>query len=407
MQLRIEIPPKLGAVFEPKRGDVRYRCAYGGRGSGKSYSFALMAAVWGYAEPLRILATREFQNSIKESFYAEAKAAIEAHEFLSSHYVVGESFIRGRNGTEFIFRGLRHNIAAIKSTAQIDLCIVEEAETVPESSWLNLLPTVRAPKSEIWVIWNPERKGSPVDKRFRGVADSDIITAALNYCDNPWLPEVLEKERVRDRATLSPEVYAWVWEGEYLENSEAQVFAGRWRVAEFEPDPTSWDGPYHGLDFGFAQDPTASVRCWIHGDVLYIDAEAVQVGLELDATADYLAQRIDSIRSHPLRADCARPESISYLKRHGLPRIAPVAKWSGSVEDGINRMRAFRGIVVAPNCKHTISEMKLYSYKKDRLTGDVLPTLVDANNHCIDALRYALAPIIKQRGVDYGRLNVQ
>src|SRR5690625_459581 len=163
----IAIPRKLRKVLAPPMdGTYRYRCAYGGRGSGKSYSFALMAALRGYERPMRILCTREFQISIRESFYAEIKRTIQSHKFLETFYDVGESFIRGANGTEFIFRGLRHNISSIKSMAAVDLCIVEEAEEVPERSWIDLIPTIRAPKSEIWVVWNPREDGSPVDRRF-------------------------------------------------------------------------------------------------------------------------------------------------------------------------------------------------------------------------------------------------
>src|SRR6056297_3152209 len=114
-----------------------------------------MAAVWGYAEPLRILCTREFQASIKESFHAELKATIHSIPWLTANYDVGADYLRGKNGTEFIFRGLRRSMQSIKSMAQIDLCIVEEAEDVPEHSWRDLIPTVRADRSEIWCIWNP------------------------------------------------------------------------------------------------------------------------------------------------------------------------------------------------------------------------------------------------------------
>lgn len=205
---QIALPRKLIPVFAPPRGAVRYRGGYGGRGSGKSYSFAKMAATWGYAEKLRILCTREFQSSIKESFHAELKNAIESEGFLANHYEVGVDFLRGKNNTEFIFKGLRNNIQSIKSLAQIDLCIVEEAEDIPENSWLQLEPTIRAPKSEIWAIWNPRKMDSPVDKRFRKMVDNSMIIAELNYRDNPKFPEVLEQQRKRDENNLSPETYS-------------------------------------------------------------------------------------------------------------------------------------------------------------------------------------------------------
>lgn len=398
---QLRLPRKLLPVFGPARGEVQYRGARGGRGSGKSFNFAKMAAVWGYAEPLRILCTREFQASIKESFHAELKAAIASEPWLEAHYDVGVDYLKGSNGTEFIFRGLRQSVNTIKSLAKIDLTIVEEAEDIPEVSWLALEATVfRQPKSELWAIWNPRLDGSPVDKRFVKNPPANARIAEVNWNDNPWFPTGLDTLRRREQERLDPNTYAHVWEGAYLVNSASQVFAGKYRVAEFEPGE-DWDGPYQGGDFGFSQDPTAVVRVWVHGDTLYVEHEAGKVGLELDDTAGFIAQRIERFADYATRWDSARPESISHLKRHGLPRSEAVEKWKGSVEDGVAFLRSFREIVVHPRCTGTIKEMRLYSYKVDRLTGDVLPVIVDANNHYIDAIRYALGPMVKLRGYDW------
>lgn len=394
----IRLPPKLVPVFSKPRGAVQYRGAHGGRGSAKSRSFAKMAAVWGYAEPLRILATREFQASIKESFHAELKAAIASEPWLEAHYDVGVDYLRGRNGTEFIFRGLRHSINTIRSLADIDLTIVEEAEDVPEVSWLALEATVlRKPRSEIWPVWNPRLDGSPVDERFRKHKPDSAVIVEMNWQDNPFFPVGLDELRRRDRERLDPNTYAHVWEGAYLSNSDAQVLGGKWRVGEFTPG-ADWDGPYQGGDFGFAQDPTAVVRVWVHGDVLYVEREAGKSQLELDDTAAFVAQRIDRFADYVTRWDNARPESISHLRRHGLPRSEPVDKWKGSVEDGVAFLRSFREIVIHPRCTEAAKEARLWSYKVDRLTGDVLPDMVDANNHYWDAIRYALGPMIKRGG---------
>lgn len=393
---RIELPPKLVPVFAQPRGAVQYRGAHGGRGSAKSLTFAKMAAIFGYAEPLRILATREFQASIKESFHAELKAAIASEPWLEAHYEVGVDYLRGRNGTEFIFRGLRHSVNTIKSLAKIDLTIVEEAEDVPEVSWLALEATVlRQPRSELWPIWNPRTEGSPVDLRFRKSPPANARVAEINWRDNPWFPKGLDELRQRDQSRLDPNTYAHIWDGAYLANSDAQVFAGKWRVEEFEPGP-GWDGPYQGGDFGFSQDPTAAVRCWIDGDRLLVSHEAGKIGLELDHTADFVTKRIPDFERHPTRWDNARPESISFLKRNGLPRSEAVDKWKGSVEDGVQFLRSFREIVVHPRCVETAKEMRLYSYKIDRLTGDIRAEIVDAWNHYIDALRYAVTPMIRR-----------
>jgi phage terminase large subunit len=402
----VELPPKLVPLFAQPRGALRYRCAKGGRGSGKSFSFALMAAIWGYAEPLRILATRELQISIKESFHAEVKNAIESLPWLAAHYEVGESYVRGRNGTEFLFRGLRHNISAIKSMAQIDLCIVEEAEDVPEASWRDLLPTIRTPRSEVWCVWNPRLDGSPVDQRFVKAPPPDALVVDMNYHDNPWFPAVLDAQRLHDQRTLDPATYAHIWEGAYLQNSDAQVLAGKVSVQEFVPGE-GWDGPYHGMDYGFAQDPTTAVKCWVHQRKVYVEYEAGKIGLEIDQTADFIKRGIPGIENYTIRADSARPESTSYLHRHGLPRIESVHKWPNSVEDGVAHLRSYDQIIIHPRCKETIRETRLYSYKVDRLSGDILPEIVDSNNHYMDSLRYALSPLIRRRDAGGAGIKVQ
>lgn len=393
LTLQIELPPKLIPLFSVPRGDLRYRAAYGGRGSGKSYTFAQMAAVFGAMEPLRILCGREYMASIKESFHAELKNAISSNEWLASCYDVGIDYIRGRagttaQGTEFIFRGLRNNISSVKSLAQIDICIIEEAEDVPERSWVDLEPTIRAHKSEIWVIWNPKNRESPVNQRLRVNPPPRCEVVEMNHSDNPWFPEVLDEKRQDDMRRMSPEMYAHIWEGAYLDSSEVHVFGGKYRIAEFAVDP-AWGDPYQGLDFGFSQDPTAGVKCYIGADRLYIEYEAGDVGLELDQTTDYLCKRIPNFDKHMIEADSARPESISYLKRHGLPKIQGVAKGKGSVEDGITFMQTFAEIVIHPRCKETIKEFGAYSYKVDR-SGRITTQIVDAHNHYIDAIRYAI-----------------
>ena len=377
----------------------------GGRGSGKSFTAAKMAAVWGAVVPLRVLCTREYQNTIKESFHAELKNAIASDPWLSSVYDVGIDYLRHRtNGTEFIFKGLRHNIDGVKSMAQIDLVIVEEAETVPSRSWQDLLPTIREEASEVWVIYNPKSRDSWVARTF----DTDGLpprshVVDINYNDNPWFPEVLEEQRQHDREVMDPALYRHVWEGEYYEQSDAQIFAGKYQAKEFEPS-TGWDGPYFAIDFGFSQDETAAVKCWVNDENLYVEHELYEKRLELDDTARSMIDSLPGVADHVVRGDNARPESISYLKRHGIPKIVSCQKGKGSVEDGIEFIKSFRKVVIHPRCRNTIREFDLYSYKIDRHSGDILPVIVDSNNHAIDAIRYALEPIMKAKRAPIGML---
>lgn len=224
---QIELPPKLIPVF---LGEARYRGAYGGRGSGKSRSFAKMAAVRGYqlskeGKSGYIVCGREFMNSLDESSLAEVKAAIEGEPWLAEHYEVGEKFVRTKDKRiSFAFIGLRHNLDSIKSKARIHILWVDEAEPVSEIAWVKLVPTVREHNSEIWVTWNPERKDSATHKRFRDKPPSSAKIVELNYTDNPWFPAVLEAERLDDMMKR-PEQYAHVWEGDFRTVIEGAYYA--------------------------------------------------------------------------------------------------------------------------------------------------------------------------------------
>lgn len=391
-------------VFSKLRGSVSYRALYGGRGSGKSYSAALVAAVWGYVEKLRVLCVRQFQNSIAQSFYAELKAAIEAHWWLAEHYELQRDRIIGNNGTEFMFKGLHSNPTAIKSLAKIDLTIIEEAEDIPEESWLQLEATVlRQPKSEIWALWNRRKKGSPVDTRFLTFPPKDSVVKEINYTDNPFFPEGLRKLCERQREILDYATWAHVWLGSYLENSAAQIFNGRFEQKDFTPKP-DWKGPFQGGDWGYSQDPVAMLRCWIHEEDLYIEYEAGGVGIELDDIPKTAAQ-IPDFHKYDTYWDSAQPAMISHVKAKGLPRSKGVDKKKGSVADGIQFIRSFRRVYIHPRCKETLGEFLAYSWKVDRLTGHITDIPVDAFNHYCDSLRYALSGVMKHKGINWAAVS--
>lgn len=407
----IQLPPKLIPVFS---GAARYRGAKGGRGSAKTRSFALMTAVRAYMFAQAgasgvILCGREYMNSLEDSSMEEVKQAIRSVPWLDAYFDIGEKFIRTRNRrVSYTFAGLRHNLDSIKSKARILIAWIDEAENVSEIAYQKLLPTVRENDSEVWLTWNPELDGSPTDLRFVKSPPPNSKLIELNYTDNPWFPDVLEQERRNDRERLDDQTYAWIWDGAYRENSEAQILAGKYRVAEFDP-AAGWDGPYFGLDWGFSQDPTAGVKLWVHDHRLWVEYEAGKIGLENDDIADFMIARLPGIEQHVTRADSARPETISHVKSKGrdghranLPRLQGVEKWKGSVEDGIAHLRSYKEIVIHPRCVQTLREARLYSYKVDRLTGDVLTDIVDANNHYMDATRYALQPMIKRKRGFFG-----
>lgn len=302
----IQLPPKLLPVFlTPNK---RVRGAYGGRGSGKTRSFAKMAAVQGArfaGEGKRgiIVCAREFMNSLADSSFSEVREAIEGDVWLSSVYDIGKEYIRTRDGrVEFVFVGLRHNISSLKSKALILLLWVDEAERVSEEAWMIAFPTVRYEDidytAEIWVTWNPERKGSATDKRFRNSADEDFIVVEINWRDNPWFPTVLEKDRQRDLRER-PDQYEHIWEGGYATAAIGAYYAASLLLAKQEKriirlsrDPLMTIYSHHDIGGRGAKADAYSIWIsqWVAREIRVIDHYSA-VGQPISAHIDWMRRR--------------------------------------------------------------------------------------------------------------------
>jgi phage terminase large subunit len=388
MGINVDLPEKMiPALF----GKHRYKVFRGGRGSGKSWSVARALVALGRSKKLRILCAREVQRSIQDSSYKLLKDQIEMLG-LGGDYEVLKNEIRGKNGTEFIFRGLGNLTAeSIKSFEGIDIAWVEEAHTVSDRSWELLIPTVRKGGSEIWVTYNPESPEDPVDRRFVVQPPPDSAIVNINWYDNPWFPEVLrgEKDYLYQVDTATAE---HIWGGAYRKASDAQILRGRYSIHEFVPEPF-WDGPYHGIDFGFAQDQGTMIRCWIHEGDLWLEYEAAGLGVDNDDLPD-LWDTIPNARNYVARADCARPETISHVRRLGYNRVVACKKWKGCEQDGIDHLRSYKQIHIHPRCKLACEEAKNWCWKKDRQTGDILNVTTGKFDNTWAAIRYALEPII-------------
>lgn len=383
----VQIPDAFRFLWETTADDglpVRYRAVHGGRGSAKSHSFAQALILKAAERPLRVLCAREVQKSIRDSVKRLLDDKIEASG-LRGMYESTDTEIRGANGSLFIFAGLRTNPDAVKSTEGLDIAAVFEASRVSQRSWDLLVPTVRKPGSEIWAEWNPENETDPVDAKFRGEngPPPGSIVRQVNWDRNPFFPEVLRAEMEYDRRR-DPDKWGHVWQGGYVRNAESRVFKN-WRIEEFDVDP-AWT-LRQGADWGFSVDPSVLVQCAIVGRTLYVSHEAYRVGCEVDFLPE-LFRTVPEAERWPTTADSSRPETISYMQRHGFPKMLPAVKGARSVEEGVEFLRSF-DIVVHTRCVHTIEELTAYSYETDELTGAVLPKLADKNNHVIDSLRYA------------------
>lgn len=375
-------------VFAPLLEPARYKGAHGGRGSGKSHFFAEMLVEDCIREPIDAVCLREVQKSLKFSVKKLIEAKIEALN-AGYYFEVQEALIKckpasGGSGV-IVFQGMQdHTADSIKSLEGFKRAWFEEAQSASQRSLDLLRPTMRAPGSQLWFSWNPRFESDPVDKLLRGERPPpDSIVVEANYMDNPWCPQELLDEVEYDRRR-DPEKYAHIWLGQYQQNSNARVFRN-WSVEEFDSPPGV---TYRlGADWGFAVDPSVLVRCFLEGRRLYIDYEAHMVGCEIDQLPD-LFDRVPDSRKWFITADSSRPETISYMRKHGFPKINAAVKGARSVEEGIEFLKSF-DIIVHPRCIHTIDELTMYSYKVDPLTDQVLPVLEDKDNHVIDALRYA------------------
>jgi phage terminase large subunit len=395
-----EIRIPVAAVFEPLLEPHRYKGAKGGRGSGKSHFFADLWLDESIREKLDYVMVREVQKSLNFSVKKLLESKVEQYN-AGAYFDIQDKKVTSRLGGLTIFEGMQNHTAdSIKSLEAFDRAWCEEAHRLSQRSLDLLRPTIRRPGSELWFSWNPDQPSDPVDVLLAGEdlpPGSVVVTA--NYEDNPWFPDELRKEMEYDRARDNDK-FLHVWRGGYQTHSEKRVFRN-WTIEEFERPA----GTIHrlGADWGYARDPAVLIRCDIDGKRLYVDYEAYMIGCEIDQIPD-LFDRVPESRKWFITADSSRPETISYLQKHGYPKINSAIKGAGSVEEGIAFLQSF-DIVVHPRCTHTIDELSSYSYKTDPLTNKVLSVLEDKNNHVIDSLRYACEgarkTVTKKRDVVY------
>jgi phage terminase large subunit len=401
MKAEIELPPKLVNLFD---GEARYRVAFGGRGSGKTRSFALMSAVYGYRWGMsgkqgQILCAREHLNSLDESSLEEVKSAIRSVDWLDAYYEIGEKYIRSRDGrVSYVFAGLRRNLDSIKSKARVILAWVDEAENVSEAAWQKLIPTIREEESEIWVTYNPESKHSAVHQRFRVSPSGDVKVCEINWRDNPWFPDVLNQERMNDQK-LRPDVYDHVWEGAFLIHVEGAYYTVEMREANAEGRigsapydrsvgvVTAWDlGVGDSTAIWFAQMVGPEVRL-----IDYYESS----GVGLDHYVAVLNSRGYNYTDHILPHDVRVRElgtgksRLETLDNLGVRPITIAAQLN--VDDGIQAVRSLLGRAWfdEEKCERGIDCLRQYrrDYDENNKSFKARP-LHDWSSHGADAMRY-------------------
>lgn len=292
----VAIVPKLIPVFE---GLADVRGAYGGRGSGKTRSFAKMTAVRAYmwaaaGRSGQILCGRQFMKTLADSSLEEIKQSIKEEPWLAANFDIGETYVRtiGLPGdVYYTFTGLDRNIDSVKSQARVLLTWVDEAEPVTDQAWTKLIPTLREEDSELWVTWNPERKTSPTNKRFRQTQDPLYKVVEVNWRDNPRFPAKLERDRVRDHA-FRPEQYDHIWEGGFIVAMAGAYYAPSLAAAKLA-----------GRISVVGRDPLMNLKAWwdIGGTGMKADATAIVVGQYVGTqirVLDYYEARHQPLATH-------------------------------------------------------------------------------------------------------------
>lgn len=397
---KAEFPLKLQPLFKPSR----YKVLYGGRGGAKSWGIARALLILAARKPLRILCAREFQTSIKDSVHKLLVDQIVALD-LMQFFEITQTSIRGQNGSEFAFVGLKNNVANVKSYEGIDICWVEEAQTVSRNSWKTLTPTIRKEGSEIWVSFNPELETDETYQRFVVNPPPDTISIKINYWDNPWFPETLRNEMEALKAR-DHEAYMQVWQGVCRQTIDGAIFAKEMMRAEAEERitkvPYDASKPVHAIcDLGWS-DATA---WWL---VQFVGMETRLIryfeGSQRTMTS-YLAELqsfgyvYDTIwlphdaQNKTLAAAGRSIEDIvrgAGFKTRVLERVPTI--------DSINAARTIfpNCYFDRENCADGLNCLRHYRYEVDPETGNFskMP-LHDRYSHGADAFRY-IALMVKE-----------
>lgn len=413
----MKIDLKLTKEFTPFLEPNRYKVVFGGRGSGKSFSIAQLLVLRAFKEPTRILCAREIQRSISDSVLQLLSDTIQRLK-LSDFFDVQKSQIIGKNGSRFLFLGLSNNITKVKSYEGLDICWVEEAESVSYTSWETLIPTVRKKGSEIWVSFNPNDEMDDTYQRFVVNPPPKAYVKKVNYNQNPWFPEELEKERLYLKAK-NEDLYNHVWEGEVLSNRDGAYYAKfipNDQIIDFKVEPnipvdTYWDlGVSDSTCIWLVQQIGMEIRvvdCYENqgeGLQFYINwlhdwrAKHQAVFGEHYAPHDIQVRELGTGKS---RLETARKLGINFRVVRKL-----------TIEDGIHAARAIlpKCYFEKTNTKDGLQALRRYRKEFDEKKGIYKPhPLHDWSSHYADAFRYfaiAFRDRSKQQRIGQPQANI-
>jgi len=346
---------------------------------------------------MRILCAREFQTSIKDSVHKLLSDQIIALG-LDGFYEITQASIRGQNGTEFFFAGLKNNITNIKSFEGVDICWVEEAQTVSKTSWNILIPTIRKENSEIWITFNPELESDETYQRFIVSPPENAIIQKINWYDNPWFPDTLrfEKDSLKNR---DPEAYNTVWEGLCRQTVDGAVFANEMKMAELENRLTRvpYDSikPVHAVfDLGWADNTAIWFLQFIGMEIRLIryledNQKTISHYLAEMQKFGYIYDTLWLPHDAENKTLAGNGRSIEEIVRSAGFKVQIIPKTP--VADSINAARTIfsKCFFDRENCHEGLQCLRHYRYDVDPDTKMFSKTPVhDQYSHGADAFRY-------------------
>ncbi len=408
-QPTIKFPDKLEFLFEPHR----YKVAYGGRGSGKSWGFARALITLGANKPLRILCAREVQKSIKQSVHQLLSDQIQALG-LGSFYEILEAEIRGQNGTQISFAGLATNtVESIKSFEGVSIVWVEEGQSVSKRSWDILIPTIRKEGSEIWVSFNPDVDTDDTYQRFVVNPPQNAHVVKVNYNDNPWFPNVLEEERLHSLAH-NPD-YKNIWEGECKAAVDGAIYANEIREAQENGRITTV--PYDPMlkvhvvmDLGF-NDSMSIILCQ-RG---VADVRVIGYIEDNHRTLDSYSSEIRALNynwGQMFLPHDGKTKDFKYglsaediMRKQGWDvRIIPIA----SIESGIKLARMhFHKCYFDKSVNRLLDCLKHYRRTINTATNEPGAPLHDEYSHGADAFRYMATSLEQMKNETWGGESIK
>lgn len=382
----------------------RYRAVKGSRRSKKSKTMALWTIynLMKYPES-NMLVVRKTYRTLKDSCFTELKWAIKRLK-VEKQWTVKESPLEMTyipTGQKIYFRGLDDPLKITSIAVEVGVLSwmwIEEAyeitkeedfDTLAESMLGDCPPGLF---KQITLTFNPWNEKTWLKKRFFDNPDEDTLAITTNYKCNEWLSEadisVFEKMRERNpRRYQVAGLGDWgIVDGLIYEN---------WREQSFTLDGIKNCKSAFGLDFGYTNDPSAFFVGFVDLDNrrLYVWDEFYEKGMS-NRNIYATISRYGYSKEH-ITADSAEPKSIDELKGMGL-RISGARKGKDSVLNGIQWIQDFE-IIIHPRCVNFITEISNYTWDTDKF-GNKLNRPIDAFNHLMDAMRYALESYIKQRG---------